>query len=211
MLTAASQEALANLRDPSTLQWSVIPLLALTIYIYAVEIDRRDWDKVFAGFAFWGMDWLNEIANGVILHATQRSALWTAPADSAYLLLVGLNVEICFMFSIAGVALSKLLPADRERKILGLPNRFVFALANSVFCVLVEILLNRADLLIWEYSFWNTPHIWLIVVFGYLHFNVVAFWVHDMRTVKAKAQTCGVIWGLAAAGVLVFGVGLGWL
>ena len=52
MLTEASQQALANLRDPSLLQWYVIPLLAIAIYIYAVEIERENWNLVFAGLAF---------------------------------------------------------------------------------------------------------------------------------------------------------------
>jgi len=210
-MTEASLQALANLRDPSHLQWYVIPLIALAIYAYAVEIERRNWNLVFAGLAFWGMDWLNEIANGLVLHGTGRSALWTAPDSSAYIILVGLNIEICFMFAIGGIALAKMLPADKKMKILGLPNRLFFALVNSVFCVGVEILLNRADMLIWEYRFWSFPHVWLIVIFGYLHFNVVAFWVHDMETVESKVKTVGVIWGIAALSVAIFGLGLGGL
>ena len=211
MLTPASQQALARLRDPSMLEWYIIPLLAIAIYIYAVEIERRNWNVVLAGLAFWGMDWLNEIANGLILHVTGRSALWTTPGQSAYIILAGLNFEICFMFSIAGVALAKMLPADRRMKILGVPNRLFIALANSIFCVFVEILLNRADLLVWEYKYWSFPHVWLIVVFGYLHFHIVAFWVHDMERIRTKVWTVSVIYGIALAGILIFGVGLRWL
>ena len=174
-MTPASLEALANLRDPSHLQWYIVALISLFIYVYAVEIERKNWSLVFAGLAFWGMDWLNEIANGLILHYSGRSALWTAPGDTAYLIFVGLNFEICFMFGIGGIALAKMLPKDKSLKILGMPNRLFFGLANSVFCVLVEILLNQAGLLVWEYSFWSFPHVWLIVPFGYLHFNLVAF------------------------------------
>ena len=79
------------------LEWYVVPLIAIAVYVYAVEVERRRWDLVLCGLAFWGMDWLNEIANGLILHFTQHSALWTAPARSAYIIFVGLNVEICFM------------------------------------------------------------------------------------------------------------------
>ena len=211
MLTDASREALAHLHDPADLKWYVIPLLAIAYYIYANEIERGRWSVVFAGLAFWGMDWLNEIANAVILQLTHRSALWTAPGDSAFLIMVGLNIEICFMFSIAGVALTKLLPADRSLRILGIPNRWFLAVTNSCFCVFVEVLLNRADLLIWEYSFWSFPNLGLIVVFGYLHFHLVAFWVHDMATRRAQVTALAVIYGAVAGSVLVFGVGLGWL
>ncbi len=210
-MTEASSLALANLRDASHLQWYVIPLFAVAVYVYAVEIERRNWNLVFAGLAFWGMDWLNEIANGVILHASGHSALWTAPGQSAYLILVGLNFEICFMFSIAGIAFAKMLPADPKLRVLGVPNRLFFGIANSVFCVGVEILLNRAGMLVWEYSFWSYPHVWLIIVFGYLHFNLVTFWVYDMEDVRRQARVVGTIWGIAATGILVFGVVLGWL
>ncbi len=211
MLTEASKQALANLRDPSHLSWYIVALLALAIYIYATEIERRNWNLVFAGLAFWGMDWLNEIANGLILHFSQRSALWTAPGKTAYLILVGLNFEICFMFAIGGIALAKMLPKDKTLRIWGIPNRLFFGLANSIFCVAVEIVLNRADMLIWEYSFWSFPHVWLIVIFGYLHFNLVAFWVHDMPKLRDKVITVSTIWGIAAVSILIFGVGLRWI
>lgn len=210
-LTAASREALLHLRDPAGLTWMIVPLIAITIAVYAAEIERRRWSLVFAGLAFWGMDWLNEIANAVVLHATGRSALWTAPGRSMFIILVGLNVEICFMFSIAGVVLTRMLPTDRRLRVLGLPNRLVFALASSVFCVLVEVLLNRADLLIWEYPFWSARHPWLIVPFGYLHFHIVAFWVHDLGRPSRQAAVVGAIWALAAIGVAVFGLALRWL
>lgn len=210
-MTPASLQALENLRDPSHLQWYVIPLLALVVYIYSVEIERRNWNIVFAGLAFWGMDWLNEIANGIILHVSDRSALWTAPGKSSFLIFVGLNVEICFMFSIAGIALSKMLPADKKKKIWGMPNRLFIALSNSIFCVFVEIWLNKADMLIWEYDFWNFPHVWLIIVFGYLHFHLVAFWVHDMERIRSKVIAISVIYGIAVAAIGVFGFALGWL
>ncbi|MBW2458286.1 MAG: hypothetical protein JRI68_27535 [Deltaproteobacteria bacterium] len=211
MLTTASEQALAILRDPTQLQWYVIPLLAIAIYIYAVEIERENWDLVFAGLAFWGMDWINEIINSLILHFTQHSGLWTAPGKTAYLILSGLNFEICFMFCIAGVALSKMLPKNRKLRILGIPNRLFFGLVNSIFCVGVEVLLNLADMLIWEYPFWSVPHVWLIVPFGYLHFNLVAFWVHDMPTVRQKVRVVSAIYGIVVAAALVFGVGLGWI
>jgi len=210
-MTPATLEALANLRNPEHLTWMVIPLFAIAYYVYANEIRQKNWNVVLAGLAFWGMDWLNEIANGLVLHATQHSALWTAPGRSSFTIFVGLNVEICFMFSIAGIALAKLLPEDPKQKILGINNRLFLGLSNSIFCVFVEILLNRADMLIWEYPFWNVPHVWLIIIFGYLHFHIVAFWVHDMKKMRSKLITVGTIYGAALAGVLVFGVALRWI
>jgi hypothetical protein len=41
--------------------------------------------------------------------------------DTAYLILIGLNIEIRFMFAIMGVAATLALPEDRKIKILGVP------------------------------------------------------------------------------------------
>jgi len=63
MPTEFASQALSNLRDPSLFQWYVIPLFAFVVYVYAVEVERKNWNLVFAGLAFWGMDWFNEIWN----------------------------------------------------------------------------------------------------------------------------------------------------
>jgi len=64
MPTPASIRALENLRDLSTLKWYVIPLLAITFYIYTAEIKKArgsgNWDAVFAGLTVFGMDFINE-------------------------------------------------------------------------------------------------------------------------------------------------------
>jgi hypothetical protein len=209
--TASTAKALSILRDGSQFSWYVIPLFAFVVYVYAVEIERRNWNLVFAGLAFWGMDWFNEIWNALVLHATGFAPVWGAPGDTAFLIMVGLNIEICFMFAVAGIAYGKMLPADPNMKILGIPNRLFLAMANSVFCVLVEILLNSIGALTWEYGWWNTRAPWLIFLFGYLPFFLVSFRVHDMKTIRSKAATVGVIYAVDGLAVLVFGVFLGWL
>lgn len=44
----------------------MIPLLLLVLYVYAVEVERRNWSAVLGGLALWGMDWFNEIWNSVV-------------------------------------------------------------------------------------------------------------------------------------------------
>ncbi|OQY02062.1 MAG: hypothetical protein B6I20_07215 [Bacteroidetes bacterium 4572_117] len=209
-LTPFTKQALSILRDPSTLQWYVIPLLALSLYIYANEMERKNWNLVFAGLAFWGMDWINEIINSLILHFTDFAPLWCAPGKTAYLILVGLNIEIAFMFSIAGIVWAKMLPNDKNLKILGINNRLFIAITGSVFSVVIEIFLNMADMLTWDYSWWNINVPWLIIIFGYLTFFIVAFWVYDMKTMKQKVVTVGVIYTIVLFSFVVFG-SLGWL
>ena len=210
MPTESARQAAAILRDPAQFQWYVIPLLALVFYVYAVEVERRNWSVVLAGLAFWGMDWFNEIWNSLVFHFTGYAPVWAAPGDTAYLILIGLNIEICFMFFIAGVVFAKTLPSDPGLRVLGLPNRLLIALAGSVFCVVVEILLNAADALTWDYAWWNARAPWLIVPFGYLHFFLISYWVHDMKTDRAKALTVGIIFGVAITGLVIFGA-LGWI
>jgi len=210
-MTEASRQALEVLRSVENFQWHVVPLLVLVIYVYAVEIEKRNWGLVLAGLAFWGMDWANEIVNGLILHFSGISALWTAPAGSAYVIFVGLNIEISLMFAILGIVFIKMLPKDKEQKILGVPNRWFFVVVNSLLCVFIEVFLNGANALIWEYWWWNVPFIPLIVIFGYGTFMVVSFWVYDMERIEDQRRTVGVIFAVDIAAIILFAGILGWI
>lgn len=210
-MTEASEQALKILRDESLFQWYLIPLLAFVVYVYAVEVERRNWSAVFAGLAFYGMDLFNETWNALILHFTDRSAVWTTPGDTSYLILVGLTIEISAMFAVAGVIFTKMLPADKSLRILGIPNRWFFAVANAMLCVFVEVLLNRADVLVWEYPWWNFPNIGLIFLLGYLPFMAVSFWVYDMEKIRNKIATVLVIYAVDLPAIILFAGLLGWI
>jgi hypothetical protein len=210
-MTESARQAFEHLRDPSTLQWYVIPLFALVVYVYACEVEKKNWNLVFAGLAYWGMDWFNEIWNGLVFHLSGYAPVWGTPGKSAYIILIGLNIEICFMFAIAGIAFAKMLPPDKKLKILGIPNRLFFAIAGSIFTVFVEVLLNLAGMLTWDYTWWSVGAPWLIFFIGYLPFFLVSFWVFDMKKVKTKAVTVGAILGFDLLLIIIFGVFLGWL
>jgi len=211
MPTESALEAVRILRDGSLFQWYVIPLFALVVYVYSVEIERRNWNLVFAGLAFWGMDWFNEIWNSLVFHFTNYAPVWGAPGRTAFLILIGLNIEIMFMFAIAGIAFGKMLPPDPKMRILGIPNRFFLAVANSAFCVIVEIWLNSVGALTWDYSWWSARSPIPILVFGYLTFFLVSYWVHDMKSVRSKVTTVAVIFGVDVSAAILFGGILGWL
>ena len=211
MLTPAAQDALGILRDGSQFQWYVIPLLAFVAYVYAREVEIQNWKAVFAGLAFWGMDWFNEVWNALVLHFTGHAPVWGAPGQTAYLILVGLNIEICLMFAVAGVVFVKLLPRDKTSRILGLPNRLFVALVGSAFCVFVEYLLNGVGVLTWDYAWWNRGAPWLIFLVGYLPFFLVAFRVHDMASPRRRALVVGTLLAVVAVLLVVFGALLGWI
>jgi len=215
-MTEASQQALVGLRDLTTIQWYVIPLLAIVFYIYAKEIHQAvrsgNWNPVLAGLTLFGMDFVNETWNGMVFHLTQRSAVWTAPGPSALRTMMGWNIEIMFMFAIAGIIYYYTLLPDHKTKILGLPNGWFFAIAYSAFCVFVEILLNKGGHLIWEYEWWNRSFkgVWLIFLFGYFHFYVVTYLVVRMKAIRSKVIVISSLYGLAiVANVLFIGI-LGW-
>lgn len=210
-MTESAQQALAILRDASQFKWYVIPLLALLFYIYTVEVEKKNWSLVLAGLAFWGMDWINEIWNAVVFHFNGYAPVWGAPAGTAYLILIGLNIEICFMFAISGIIWGKMLLPDKQTKILGLPNRWFFAIAGSIFCVAIEVILNKVGALTWEFPWWNARVPWLIFLIGYLHFFAVSFWVYDMKTMKSKLITVGIIWAIVIISLVVFIPVLHWI
>jgi hypothetical protein len=210
-VTDFTVEAQQLLRDADQFKWYVVTLLVLVMYVYAVEIERGRWDIVLAGLAFWLADWINEIANALILHFTDRAALWTVTGDTAYLILIGLTVEISLMFSISGVIYAKTLPADPKAKLLGLPNRITIALALSCFAVGVEVLLNLAGVFHWEYWFWSRPSLAVIVVFGYLWFFLVAAYVYDLRDTRKQIRVVAGMAALVVAALVTFGPILEWI
>lgn len=205
-------DALGRLRDTSHFHWSTITLLASCVYIYNVEIGARRWPVVFAGAGFLLMDLFNETVNALVLHFTERAAIWTTTGESSYLILIGLNIEILLMFSIAGIAFVKVLPQDRGARVLGLPNRLVFVTGFSLFSVFVEVLLHEAGVFHWPYWWWNWPAVPLIVLLGYMPFYGVAAWLYDMG--NDRRRQLGVLGALAAVdgfSIALFGPILGWL
>ena len=204
-------EALSCLRDGSNFQWYVIPLLAFVFYVYTIEAEKRNWNLVLAGLAFWGADWLNEIVNGLVLRSTGYAPIWGEPGPTAYLILVGLNIETMFMFAVAGIIWAKMLHPDKNFKYLGIPNRWAVAIGGSAFSVFVEYLLNSVNALTWDYAWWNRGMPLLIFLFGYLWFFVFAFWVYDMKTIKQKLQVVGALWAVDVIALIVFAGFLKWI
>ncbi|HSZ14449.1 MAG TPA: hypothetical protein VK790_10495 [Solirubrobacteraceae bacterium] len=206
-----TREAEHLLRAPGLFEWSTVTLLALTVYVYAVEAERANWSVVLAGLAFWLMDWANEIVNALVLHFDGHAALWTVTGRSSFVILIGLTVEITLFFAINGVVFAKLLPADRAARILGLPSRWAMAIGLSLVSVGVELLLHADGVFHWYYWWWNVASFPVIVVFGYLTFYVVSFTVFYMPRRARQVQTVALLAGLDLIAGLVFGPLLGWI
>jgi hypothetical protein len=211
-MTEATQQALCGLRDLSTMKWYVIPLLAIVAYIYTKEIKeaRRtgNWDAVLAGLTVFGADFFNETWNGWVMHLTQRSAFWTTPGDTAFRTLVGWNIEIIFMFLILGIIYYHTLSESKEEKILGIPEKWFWAISFSAFCVFIECLLNIGGQLVWEYPFWclSFKGVWLIFLIGYFQFFCFAILVIHLKSLMAKLSTVCMIYAVPIVmNILAFG------
>lgn len=215
-MSEASLQALEGLRDLSTLKWYVIPLLAIVFYIYATEIRKarvsKNWDAVIAGLTLFGMDFFNETWNGWLLNITGRSAAWTAPGETALRTMVGWNIEIMFMFLISGIIYYYTLSPDKDEKILGLNNRWFWAIGYALFCLIVEIGLNIGGHLIWEYALWQRTFmgVWLIFLFGYFHFYVAIILVLNLKSRRKQWIAVGSIYALAVV-MNIFGATVGWV
>ena len=146
-----------------------------------------------------------------MLHFTDRAALWTVTGSTSYLILIGLAIEISFMFAIGGVIYVRTLPAAPRAKLLGMPNRLAIGLGYSLFATGVEVLLRATGYFHWEYWFWNVPFVVPIVIVGYLWFFLIAAYVYDMRDIRRQARFVGAMAAVVAAALIVFGPILEWI
>ncbi len=202
----ATQQALAILRSGENFQWYLIPLLALVIYVYASEISKKNWKPVAAGLALYMVHWFYEILNGLIQHFSGH-ALWTVPTGTAFLLLIGVGAELSLMFSIAGLALSKLLPQDPKVKILGINNRLFLAVANAAFFAIFEIFLAKTPAFVWVYDWWGAFPVFITV---YIPFFLAAFYCYDWKP-KVQKRFIGSLAAVNALMLVVFAGILGWI
>jgi hypothetical protein len=145
------------------------------------------------------------------LRFTHYAPIWAEPGPTAYLILVGLNIETMFMFAVAGLIWTKMLHPDKNFNYFGIPNRWAVAIAGSLFSVFVEYLLNSVNALTWDYPWWNRWMPLPIFLFGYLWFFLVAFWVYDMTDFKRKLQVVGALWAVDMFGLILFAGILKWI
>lgn len=201
-----TQQALGILRNGSTFQWYFIPLFAFVVYVYFVEIEKKNWKAVASGLALYSTHWFYEIGNALIQHFSGH-ALWTVPTGTSFLLLIGVGWELSMMFAAAGVIFSKLLPADPKAKILGVNNRVFIAILNAAFFSIFEIFLAKTPAFHWVYSWWGAIPVFVTV---YIPFFLMANFAYDWKP-KTQKTVIGSLIGVDAAAMIVFAGILGWI
>lgn len=182
------------IRSNANFNWTFIVIFALVVYIYFTELKNKNYKGIVAALSLYGVHWLYEIANAII-QAASGHALWTVSADStSFMLLIGVSWELSMMFSIAGLAMSKLLPDDPHKKILGMNNRILFAIGNAAFFSIFEIFLAGTPAFIWVYPWWGAIPVFITT---YIPFFLAAFLMYDAKP-KTQIKFLAITWGLVA-------------
>ncbi|HRX58667.1 MAG TPA: hypothetical protein P5075_07845 [Eubacteriales bacterium] len=174
--------AKAAVRDPSNFNWTFIALLAFVVMLYVDEIHKKNYKAIAAALMLYSVHWLYEIANAVICHFSGY-ALWTvSPESTSFILLIGVSWELSMMFAVAGFT-SKLLPKDKNMKILGVNNRIVFAIGSALFFSLVEIFLAWTPAFIWVYPWWGAIPVFITT---YIPFFLASYLIYDKEPKTQK-------------------------
>jgi len=130
------------------------------------------------------------------------------PQGTAYLILIGVGIEISLMFSIAGLISSKSLLADPKEKIFGINNRLFFAIANAALCSVIEIfLIKETSIFAWVYP-WRGS--FPVFITAYNPFFVPAMYCYDWEISKQK-KFIGGLFTLDAILLFVFASILHWI
>jgi len=201
----ATEQALNILRSGDNFQWYVIFMLVLVLFIYFTEIGKQNWKAVASGLMLYAIHWFVEIINALIQHFSGH-ALWTVPTGTAYLILVGVGIELSLMFSIAGVATSRLLPVDPSVKVFKLPNRLFYGIFTAVLASVLEIFLVMTPAFVWVYPLWGALTVFITV---YIPFFCGATYAYDWSPKKQKLIIGG-FWLIDAIMLLIF-IPLGWI
>jgi hypothetical protein len=177
-LKAAADLANNAIRSTANFNWTFIALLAVVEYVYTSEYQRKNFRGIVAGLSLYMVHWLYEITNAII-GGVSGYALWTvSPESTSFIILIGVSWELSMMFAIAGIATHKLLPEDPKKKILGINNRILFAVANAALFSLIEIFLASTPAFIWVYPWWGTIPVFITT---YIPFFLAAFLVPDAK------------------------------
>ena len=196
---AAAEAAKAAVRSTANFNWTFIAILALVVCgVYVPAIKQKRYNAVFAALALYGVHWLYEIANAVICHFSGYALWHVSPESTSFIILVGVCWELSMMFSIAGFT-AELLPEDKNKKILGINNRIVFAIGSALGFALFEIFLASTPAFIWVYKWWGFIPVFVTT---YIPFFLAAYLIYD-KPRKVQKKFCGILWAIDAALMII--------
>lgn len=192
---SAAAKALVDgivVRSTANFNWTFIFILAVVFYVYWSEIQKKNYEAVYAGLALYGVHWLYEICNAVIAHIFGYP-LWSVSNESTTLiLLIGVCWELSMMFALAGIISFKMLPDDRTKRYFskngkgGISCRLAGALSMALLFALFESFLagTSNNSFIWVYKWWGVIPVFITT---YVPFFLASNFVPDMQPKKRKA------------------------
>ena len=189
-------------RSTDNFNWTFIFILAVVFYVYWSELNKKNYDAVFAGLALYGVHWLYEIGNAVIAHITGYP-LWSVSNQSTtFILLIGVCWELSMMFSLAGIISFKMLPKDRSTRYFAkngkgaIECRLAGALSMALLFALVESFLAATanHSFIWVYKWWGVLPVFITT---YIPFFLASNYVPDM-TPSTRKRFLITEWALVA-------------
>jgi hypothetical protein len=201
-----TQTALHLLRNSEPAHWNIALHLAVVLYVYVNEWKNRNYGVVASGLTLVGCQWAYEIANALFQHFTGH-AVWTVPAGTDFLILIGVGVEISFMFAIAGVVFSKMMPEDPKARILGMNNRLFCGIAYALFFSVAETFFIWTPTFTWVYPWWGVLPVFATV---YVPYWVLAMSARDWRPTTQR-RVIGSLFAADAFALVVFAGILGWI
>ncbi len=194
-------------RSTENFNWTFIFILAVVFYVYWSEINRKNYDAVFAGLALYGVHWLYEICNAVIGRIFGYP-LWSVSNESTtFILLIGVCWELSMMFSLAGIISFKMLPQDRSIRYFakngrkGISCKLMGALQMALLFALFESFLAGTSnhSFIWVYKWWGVIPVFITT---YVPFFLASNYVPDMEP-KKRNRFLIIEWGLVALLLIV--------
>ena len=181
-------------RSTENFNWTFIFILAVVFYVYWSEIQKKNWDVIYAGLALYAVHWLYEIANAIICHFAGYP-LWTVSnVSTTFILLIGVSWELSMMFSLAGIISYKMLPEDKNSKMFGLPCKLGGALSMALLFALFESFLagTSNNSFIWVYKWWGVIPVFITT---YIPFFLASNYIPFMKNRKAIVIS---MWALVA-------------
>ena len=75
---------------------------------------------------------------------------------------------------------SELTPEEYKTKVKAILNRISVIVFGSIAAVIIEILLNKCNILTWEKPWWQPNFPFILFLIGYVPFYVAAVVIHDL-------------------------------
>jgi len=181
-----------EVRSTANFNWTFIFIIAVVFYVYWTEIQKKNWEVVYAGAALYGVHWLYEIMNAIIGHVFGYP-LWSVSNQSTtFILLIGVCWELSMMFTLAGIISFKMLPEDREKRYFakngkkGISCKLMGAIEMALLFSLFESFLAATsnNSFIWVYKWWGVIPVFITT---YVPFFLASNYVPDMEPKKRNA------------------------